>query len=107
MIERRRDSKNRVLRNGESQEKSGQYRYKYTDSRGNVKYERSWRLVRTDVTPPGKKDKPPLRETIKVIQKDLLNGICSVGGEMTVVELVERYISQKTGVRRTGLVIYK
>ncbi len=35
---KRRDSKNRVLRTGESQKKDGRYMYKYTDNEGKIKY---------------------------------------------------------------------
>ena len=86
---KRRDNKNRVLRNGESQTKDGRYMYKYIDSNGKPNYVYSWRLVQTDVTPQGKKDKPPRRD----------DGIYSKGGDMTVLELVKKYVSQKTGVR--------
>ena len=97
--EKRRDNKNRVLRNGESQTKDGRYIYKYIDNSGRVNYAYSWRLVQTDTTPQGKKDKPPLRDLEKLINKDLLDGICYKGGDITVCELVKRYVSQKTGVR--------
>ncbi len=96
---KRRDNKNRVLRNGESQTKDGRYMYKYIDSNGKPNYVYSWRLVQTDVTPQGKKDKPPLRDLIKTINRDLDDGIYSKGGDMTVLELVKKYVSQKTGVR--------
>lgn len=96
---KRHDNKNRVLRNGESQTKDGRYMYKYIDSNGKPNYVYSWRLVQTDVTPQGKKDKPPLRDLIKTINRDLDDGIYSKGGEMTVLELVKKYVSQKTGVR--------
>lgn len=96
---KRRDNKNRVLRNGESQTKDGRYMYKYLDSNGKPNYVYSWRLVQTDVTPQGKKDKPPLRDLIKTINRDLDDGIYSKGGEMSVLELVKKYVSQKTGVR--------
>lgn len=96
---KRRDNKNRVLRNGESQTKDGRYMYKYIDSNGKPNYVYSWCLVQTDVTPQGKKDKPPLRDLIKTINRDLDDGIYSRGGEMTVLELVKKYVSQKTGVR--------
>ena len=36
MISKRRDDKGRVLQQGEWQEPSGRYRYKYTDSLGNI-----------------------------------------------------------------------
>lgn len=38
MSVKRRDNRNRILRNGESQRKDGRYMYKYIDNAGNVKY---------------------------------------------------------------------
>ena len=37
MSEKRRDSKNRILRTGESQEADGRYKYRYIDANGNRK----------------------------------------------------------------------
>ena len=36
-VQRRKDSKGRVLKNGESQRKDGSYMYRYTDTSGNRK----------------------------------------------------------------------
>ena len=47
----------------------------------------------------GKKDDLSLREKEKLIQKDIDDQIVPHGGEITVVELVQKYLSQKTGVR--------
>ena len=44
MSEKRKDNRGRILRNGEIQENSGRYRYKYMDAFGDAKYVRSWRL---------------------------------------------------------------
>ena len=55
MSEKRRERKNRVLRNGESQRKDGRYMYKYNDANGEVKYFYSWSLDKNDPTPVGKK----------------------------------------------------
>lgn len=101
MSEKRRDNKNRILRTGESQKKDGRYMYKYIDSNGKIKYVYSWKLVPTDVVPQGAKDDIALREKIKAIQRDLSDGIVSDGGNMTVYELVKKYIAQKTGVKHT------
>ena len=38
MSKKRRDSKNRVLRSGESQRKDGRYAYKYIDTFGNPQF---------------------------------------------------------------------
>ena len=99
MSEKRRDSKNRILRNGESQRKDGRYAYKYIDSTGKQQFVYSWKLERTDKLPPGKRNDISLREKEKMILKDLDDEIVPRGGEMTVVELVRKYILQKTGVR--------
>lgn len=48
---KRKDSKNRNLRNGESQRKDGRYVYKYTDIYGKPQFIYSWKLVPTDKTP--------------------------------------------------------
>ena len=75
MSEKRRDNKGRVLRNGESQEKNGRYTYKYTDALGERKTVRSWRLVKTDMTPLGKHPTISLREMEEEIQTELSKGI--------------------------------
>ena len=99
MSEVRRDNKGRKLFNGESQRKDGKYEYKYQDAWGKRKTVYSWKLTPTDRVPAGKRDDISLREEIKQIQKDLNSNITPDGGNFTVLELVEKYISQKTGVR--------
>lgn len=99
MSEVRRDNKGRKLFNGESQRKDGKYEYKYQDAWGKRKTVYSWKLTPTDRVPTGKHDDISLREKIKQIQKDLNSNITLDGGNFTVLELVEKYISQKTGVR--------
>ena len=54
MSEKRRDSKNRILRTGESQEADGRYKYRYIDANGKRKSVYSWRLVATDGIPTEK-----------------------------------------------------
>lgn len=99
MSEKRRDSKNRILRNGESQRKDGRYAYKYIDATGKQQFVYSWKLEKTDKVPEGKRDCISLREKEKQILRDLDDQIAPRGGEMTVLELVQKYIRQKTGVR--------
>lgn len=99
MSEVRRDNKGRKLFNGESQRKDGKYEYKYQDAWGKRKTVYSWKLTPTDRVPVGKRDDISLREKIKQIQKDLNSNITPDGGNFTVLELVEKYISKKTGVR--------
>ena len=99
MSEKRRDNRNRILRNGESQRKDGRYAFKYIDSTGKQQFIYSWKLEKTDKLPQGKRQDISLREKEKAILKDLDDKIVPRGGEMTVLELVRKYILQKTGVR--------
>lgn len=99
MSEKRRDNRNRILRNGESQRKDGRYAFKYIDATGKPQFVYSWKLEKTDKLPTGKRDDLSLREKEKLIQKDIDDQIVPRGGEMTVEELVRKYLMQKTGVR--------
>ena len=99
MSEKRRDNRNRILRNGESQRSDGRYMFKYKDHYGQTKYVYSWRLDRNDRTPAGKQKELSLREKERQIEADLFDQIVPQGGGMTVLELVQKYISLKTGIR--------
>ena len=99
MSVKRRDNKNRVLRNGESQRPDGRYAYVYVDGNGKQRFIYSWKLEKTDKLPQGKRDCIALREKIKVLQKDLEDGIVTNGGGTTVLQLVEKHVRQKNGVR--------
>lgn len=95
----RRDSKGRKLWTGESQEKDGRYKYRYIDKSGERKSVYSWKLTESDVIPKGRRKDISLREKEKQIQKALDDYIMPNGGNTTVLELVEKYISQKRGVK--------
>ena len=96
----RRDSKRRVLRPGESVRADGKYQYKYhIDGKPHFVY--SWKLEPTDKLPKGKKPCLSLRELEKQVNMDLDLLINIVDGQMTVCELVDRYLKTKTGVRQS------
>lgn len=99
MSEIRKDSKGRKLATGESQDKDGRYRYKYNDSFGKRKSVYSWRLTESDPYPKGKRKDISLREKEREVEKALRNAVATSGGNMTVLELVQKYISQKRGVK--------
>lgn len=107
MSEKRRDNRNRILREGEYQRTDGRYRYRYIDEDGKEKNVYSWRLDKNDPTPRGKKRELSLRENEKQIQADLFDHIVTRGGNYTVVELVEKYTSLKTGVGHNTKAGYK
>ena len=90
MSGKRRDNKNRVLRNGESQRRDGRYAFKYIDTTGKPQFVYSWKLEKTDKTPQGKRDDLSLREKEKQIMKAIDDEIVPRGGEMTVLELVKK-----------------
>ncbi len=107
MSEKRRDNRNRILREGEYQRTDGRYRFQYIDEDGKEKNVYSWRLDKNDPTPKGGKRELSLREKEKQIEADLFDHIVTNGGNYTVLELVEKYISLKTGVRHNTVAGYK
>lgn len=86
MSEKRKDNKGRILREGESQRKNGTYQYRYTNIRGE----------RKSVYAPTLTE---LREKEKAIQRDIDDGIDYSAGNVSVLELVARYLPQKSKVR--------
>lgn len=98
---RRRDKKGRVLREGEYQLSDGRYRFRYIDCFGVERCVHSARLDMNDPFPKGKKRGPSLREMERQIQADLFDKVAPNGGGLTVLELVEKYIKTKIGVRPT------
>lgn len=99
MSEKRRDNRNRILHNGESQRQDGRYAYKYKDIHGETKFVYSWRLDKNDPAPAGKPRDLSLREKERQIQQDLFNQIVPNGGNLTVLGLVQKYLSLKVNVR--------
>ena len=93
MSEKRKDNKGRILRTGESQRKDLIYQYRYTDIRG-----KRQTIYSSDLK--------ELREKEKTIQKQLDDGIDYAAGKITVIALLERYISLKQGVRYNTKVGY-
>jgi len=102
---KRRDNKGRVLQMGESQQDDGRYVYRYTTPTGKRKSVYSWRLTASDSTPAGRRYEKSLREKIRDIEKQLrLEVYCE---DLTVCELVEKYIMTKTGVKHNTRTGYK
>lgn len=69
---KRKDSRGRTLKGGESQRSDGRYQYVGLDKKRYSVY--SWCLLPSDKTPSGKRSDKSLREKEKVIQKSLLEG---------------------------------
>ena len=56
-------------------------------------------MTESDPYPKGKRKDISLREKEKEVEKALRNAVATSGGNMTVLELVQKYISQKRGVK--------
>jgi len=102
---KRRDNKGRVLQMGENQLDDGRYAYRYTTPFGQRKTVYSWRLTASDPMPAGKRKDKSLREKIKEIEKKLRLEICCE--DITVCELVEKYLMTKNGVKHSTRTGYK
>lgn len=95
MAEKRKDSRGRILKTGESQRADGTYQYRYKQvPKG------KWYYVYAPTL-------EELRMKEKPIQKDVDDGVNYCEGKITVIELLERYISLKQGVRHATKVGYK
>lgn len=100
---KRKDTKGRVLKNGEYQEANGRYVFKYyVDGKRYVI--RSWKLVKSDKVPDGKRDGLCLRDMEKNIQFKLNEYVKFEGANLTVFALVEKYDAQKLGIRKNTMV---
>ena len=106
MSNKRKDCKGRVLRTGESQRKDGRYVYKYLDYEGKQQFLYSWRLEERDKLPSGKPIEPSLREKVRRLKTDMEEGIRTSDSDMTVFDLVQKYIRQKSGVRHNTIANY-
>ena len=101
----RRDNKNRILRVGESQRKDGKYMFKYYVG-GTPYFLTSWRLLPSDRQPKGTKPTLSLRELEKQIGRDFDAGLNRNLQNMTVRELVDRYLATKINVKPNTRVNY-
>lgn len=95
----RKDPKGRILRNGETYDsKTGRYRYSYNDATGKRRQLYSWTLTSRDPIPPGKNQRygESLREKEQAAQAEIVNAIDSSGGNMSVLQLMTRYVELKS-----------
>ena len=98
MAEKRKDSKGRILKDGESIMPDGRYRYQYVGAYGKRKAIYSWKLVPTDKIPDGKRSDLSLREKIKQVQKDVSDGI-RIDNQKTVNDIFDLWISLKRNLK--------
>ncbi|SDX02237.1 Site-specific recombinase XerD [Lachnospiraceae bacterium KHCPX20] len=87
MAEKRKDSKGRNLRTGETQKSDGRYMYRYYDANHDRKTIYSW-------------DLSELREKEKQIERDLQDGILT-GTKITLNQMYSKYIESKTELKES------
>ncbi len=94
MAAKRKDKNGRLLKTGENQRKDLLYQYRYQDIWGKTKY-----IYSTDLD--------DLRQKEKEVQKELEKGVDYAKGNVSVEQLVERYIGLKQNVRYNTKVGYQ
>lgn len=101
----RRDSRGRALHVGESQRKDGKYMFKYVVD-GKTYFLTSWKLLPSDRQPKGTKPTLSLREMEKEKGRDRNVGSNRSMQDMTVRELVERYLATRINVKPNTIINY-
>lgn len=108
MSEKRKDSKGRILRNGEHQRSDGKYEYKYVDAKGVRRSVYSWKLVETDKAPEGKRNGSSLRELEKKARRDTEDGINAYTAYRTTLNrFFDDYIETKYELKQSTRTNYK
>lgn len=102
MSEKRKDSKGRVLWNGEVQRSDGKYMFRYVDSNGKRHSVYSWKLVSTDKLPDGKRCEKALRDIEKEIRRDIDDDIRTTDAStISVNDLFASFMELRVDLRTT------
>lgn len=94
MSEKRKDSKGRILRTGESQRSESSYMYRYTDLRGNRQCIYAATLSE-------------LRDKEDVINQQLREGVNFADGLITVYQLTKKYLRSKRNIKTSTRMSYE
>lgn len=106
-MEKRRDNKGRVLRNGEVQRPDGKYMFRYTDSAGKRRTVYSWKLVSTDKLKEGQRESQALRDKEKRILKDLDDKIKTNDAEhITINDLFCQFLEIRKDLKESTRCCY-
>lgn len=95
-IEKRKDPKGRLLRQGEQYREDGRYMYRYTDKMGKRCYVYSHKLTPSDRVDEIYKNELSLRELEDSIKRDQLDEINTKGAEITFNEQFQQWMEIKT-----------
>lgn len=99
---KRKDKRGRNLWDGETQLPEGRYKFQYTDTDGKRHAVYSWRLVKTDRTPPGKREELSLREKEEEIAADQRDGIKTHDAKNTTLnDMFNKYMATKPYLKQS------
>nr|DAI45361.1 MAG TPA: Integrase [Caudoviricetes sp.] len=102
---KRKDSKGRILREGEIQKKDGRYEYRFNDADGVRRSVYSWKLTETDFVPAGKRECKSLREMERTIQRDVSDNIVA-RSRLTLDDRWKMYIKGRSNLRESTIYTY-
>lgn len=101
-MEKRKDSKGRILRTGEVQRADGKYMFRYTDRNGERHTIYSWKLVETDKVPEGKRSQEALRTMEKSVLRDLEDGIVvGESDQLSLNSLFKGFLEVRTDLKES------
>lgn len=106
MTIKRKDTKGRILRDGEIQKADGRYEYRYYDVNNCRRSIYSWRLTETDVTPEGKRDCQSLREMERQLTRDVQDGLLTQQ-KITLNSRWDDYINNKPELKQSTRTNYR
>lgn len=102
MSEKRRDTKGRLLRNGEVQRPDGKYMFRYVDVNGDRQTVYSWKLVETDKIPEGKRCAEALRTIEKRVLSFVDEGIDNRSGDkISLNSMFDRFLDIRKKLKET------
>ena len=106
MTTKRKDTKGRILRDGEIQKADGRYEYRYYDVNNYRRSIYSWRLTETDVAPEGKRDCQSLREMERQLTRDVQDGLLTQQ-KVTLNSRWDDYINNKPELKQSTRTNYR
>lgn len=106
MTTKRKDSKGRILRDGEIQKADGRYEFRYYDVNNCRKSIYSWRLTETDATPEGKRSCQSLREMERNLIRDVQDGLLTQQ-RLTLNHRWDDYIENKPELKQSTRTNYR
>jgi len=106
MAAKRKDSKGRILREGEIQKPDGRYEFRYQDVDGTRRSVYSWRLTDSDPLPDRKKPCQSLRTMENQLLRDTMDGL-QAKLDVTLNSRWDEYISCKMELKQSTRTNYK